>query len=254
LQDHVTVKYRAYTNEGYVFDDAHFNKPIDFAVNSRSSGIAEALQFMEEGGKYQLSVPAHLLNGEKSIENITRPNEHVWFDYEIVAINRNKQPYTSEQQQQQEQKVVVVQEKEQQQQQQQEKQWQSTISGLVYQIIRKGNGKKPRLQDHVTVKYRAYTNEGYVFDDAHFNKPIDFAVNSRSSGIAEALQVMEEGGKYQLSVPANLLNEKSIENVTRSNEDVWFDYEIVSIKRNKQPYTPKHQQTATARTKSSSST
>ena len=78
-------------------------------------------------------------------------------------------------------------------------------SGLQYKVIKAGTGKKPKATDTVTTNYRGTLVDGTEFDSsARQGKPATFPVNGVIPGWTEALQLMEEGAKWQLFIPSNL--------------------------------------------------
>lgn len=82
----------------------------------------------------------------------------------------------------------------------------SLPSGLQYEILRPGTGRKPGPQDSVKVNYRGTLIDGTEFGSSYQNegKPEILHVNGVIKGIAEALQLMQEGAKWRLFIPADL--------------------------------------------------
>jgi FKBP-type peptidyl-prolyl cis-trans isomerase FklB len=78
-------------------------------------------------------------------------------------------------------------------------------SGLQYQVIKKGTGRKPTMKDTVTVNYRGMKLGGTEFDSSYKDgKPVTFPLNSVISGWQEALPMMMEGAKWKLFLPPKL--------------------------------------------------
>lgn len=83
--------------------------------------------------------------------------------------------------------------------------YQSLATGLYFQIIEKGDGKKPGKNDRVRVHYTGTFLDGEVFDSSYKrNEPAEFVLNSVIPGWTQGLQLIEEGGKVKLFVPAKL--------------------------------------------------
>lgn len=81
----------------------------------------------------------------------------------------------------------------------------TTESGLQYTVVTAGTGKQPGPTDRVRVHYRGRTVEGQEFDSSHRRgKPAEFALNGVIKGWSEGLQLMREGGKYELYIPNEL--------------------------------------------------
>ncbi|MEZ4484925.1 MAG: FKBP-type peptidyl-prolyl cis-trans isomerase [Syntrophotaleaceae bacterium] len=107
----------------------------------------------------------------------------------------------------------------------------TTMSGLQYKVISKGTGKKPGKNDKVTVHYRGRLLDGTEFDSSYKrNKPATFPVGGVIAGWTEALQMMKEGAKWQLYIPAELAyGEKGAGPMIGPNATLIFDVELVSV-------------------------
>ena len=78
-------------------------------------------------------------------------------------------------------------------------------SGLQYEVIAKGEGAKPTLNDQVTTHYHGTLIDGTVFDSSvERGQPATFPVSGVIKGWTEALQLMSVGSKWRLFVPYNL--------------------------------------------------
>ena len=78
-------------------------------------------------------------------------------------------------------------------------------SGLQYEILGKGSGKKPRLDSQVRTHYHATLLDGTVFDSSvERSEPAEFFVNQVIAGWTEALQLMPAGSKWRLYIPPHL--------------------------------------------------
>ncbi|WP_046242385.1 FKBP-type peptidyl-prolyl cis-trans isomerase [Hymenobacter terrenus] len=78
-------------------------------------------------------------------------------------------------------------------------------SGLQYEVLTEGSGKKPNLSSSVTTHYHGTLINGTVFDSSYQRgQPATFPVNGVIAGWTEALQLMGEGSKYRLYIPSNL--------------------------------------------------
>jgi len=78
-------------------------------------------------------------------------------------------------------------------------------SGLQYEIITEGNGKKPEATDQVKCHYEGTLLDGTLFDSSFKrNQPAVFGVNQVIPGWVEALQLMSEGSKWKLYIPYEL--------------------------------------------------
>jgi FKBP-type peptidyl-prolyl cis-trans isomerase len=79
-----------------------------------------------------------------------------------------------------------------------------TASGLVYEAIKEGSGKKPTIDNVVKVNYTGTTIDGQVFDSTEGKDPAVFPLNGVIPGWTEGLQLMSVGSTYRLIIPAAL--------------------------------------------------
>ena len=78
-------------------------------------------------------------------------------------------------------------------------------SGLQYEVITEGNGKKPSATDRVKCHYEGTLIDGTLFDSSiKRGQPAVFGVNQVIRGWVEALQLMTEGSKWRLFIPSEL--------------------------------------------------
>jgi len=108
-------------------------------------------------------------------------------------------------------------------------------SGLQYKVSKAGTGKKPKSNDTVTVHYRGTLINGTEFDSSYKRgQTVSFPVSGVIPGWTEALQLMEEGAKWQLFIPSNLAyGEKGAGNVIGPNATLIFEIELISIQEKK---------------------
>ncbi|MDE6819996.1 MAG: FKBP-type peptidyl-prolyl cis-trans isomerase [Bacteroides acidifaciens] len=78
-------------------------------------------------------------------------------------------------------------------------------SGLQYEVINEGTGKKPQATDQVRCHYEGTLIDGTLFDSSiQRGEPAVFGVNQVIPGWVEALQLMSEGAKWKLYIPSEL--------------------------------------------------
>jgi FKBP-type peptidyl-prolyl cis-trans isomerase FklB len=78
-------------------------------------------------------------------------------------------------------------------------------SGLQYEILKKGDGVKPRATDRVKCHYHGTLVNGTVFDSSvQRGEPAVFGVSQVIRGWVEALQLMATGSKWRLFIPSEL--------------------------------------------------
>jgi FKBP-type peptidyl-prolyl cis-trans isomerase FklB len=104
-------------------------------------------------------------------------------------------------------------------------------SGLQYKVMNEGSGVMPRATDKVTVHYRGTLVDGTEFDSSYSrNKPATFGVNRVIPGWTQALQLMQEGDKWQLFIPAKLgYGERGAGSKIPPNSTLIFEVELLSV-------------------------
>ena len=104
-------------------------------------------------------------------------------------------------------------------------------SGLQYEVITEGTGKKPSATDTVSCHYHGTLINGTVFDSSVMrNQPAEFPVNGVIKGWVEALQLMSEGAKWKLFIPANLAyGERGAGQSIEPNSTLIFEVELLKV-------------------------
>lgn len=78
-------------------------------------------------------------------------------------------------------------------------------SGLQYQVIKEGNGRRPKATDKVKCHYEGMLVDGTLFDSSiQRGEPATFPLNGVIKGWTEGLQLMQEGAKYRFFIPYHL--------------------------------------------------
>ncbi|MCP5516256.1 MAG: FKBP-type peptidyl-prolyl cis-trans isomerase [Verrucomicrobiales bacterium] len=104
-------------------------------------------------------------------------------------------------------------------------------SGLQYKVLNAGAGRTPKATDKVKTHYHGTLIDGTVFDSSvERGEPVSFPVNGVIAGWAEALQLMKEGAKWQLFVPAKMAyGNRSAGPTIGPNSTLIFEVELLSI-------------------------
>lgn len=80
-----------------------------------------------------------------------------------------------------------------------------TASGLQYEVLVAGEGEKPAASSTVRTHYHGTLIDGTVFDSSvQRGQPAEFPVNGVIAGWTEALQMMNVGSKWRLTIPYSL--------------------------------------------------
>lgn len=105
-----------------------------------------------------------------------------------------------------------------------------TESGLQYQIVKEGTGKKPGPNDVVTVHYTGRLIDGTVFDSSvERGEPATFAVGQVIPGWVEGLQLMSEGAAWRLFIPSELAYGPHGTGPIGPNSTLIFDVQLLKV-------------------------
>ena len=81
----------------------------------------------------------------------------------------------------------------------------STPSGLLYKVIKEGDGAMPADTSEVEVHYEGKLIDGSVFDSSYKRgETATFAVNQVIKGWSEAVKLMKVGAEYEVCLPYEL--------------------------------------------------
>jgi len=109
-------------------------------------------------------------------------------------------------------------------------------SGLQYKVIKEGTGKTPVAADKVKTNYRGTLIDGTEFDSSYKRgKPAEFPVTGVIKGWVEALQLMKEGGKWELYIPADLAYGSRARPTIPANSALIFEIELLEIVKPAEP-------------------
>ncbi len=108
---------------------------------------------------------------------------------------------------------------------------QRTYSGLQYEMLRPGTGKKPNPYSKVKVHYHGYLPNGTVFDSSvDRGQPATFGLNQVIAGWQEGIPLMQEGSKYRFTVPPHLAyGAQGSPPKIGPNATLMFDVELIEV-------------------------
>lgn len=108
---------------------------------------------------------------------------------------------------------------------------QKTYSGLQYQVIREGTGRRPSQYQRVKVHYHGTLPNGTVFDSSvQRGQPSSFGLNQVIAGWREGIPLMREGAKYRFIVPPNLAyGARGMPPKIGPNQTLIFDVELIQV-------------------------
>lgn len=107
----------------------------------------------------------------------------------------------------------------------------TTKSGLQYEVLKEGNGNKPKATDTVCCHYEGSLLDGSVFDSSYKRgEPAEFGLNQVIPGWTEGVQLMKEGAKYRFYIPYVLgYGENGAGSSIPPYSTLIFDVELIKI-------------------------
>jgi FKBP-type peptidyl-prolyl cis-trans isomerase len=110
---------------------------------------------------------------------------------------------------------------------------QATESGILYRVITPGEGDIPTAEDIVTVHYTGTLVDGTVFDSSvERGEPATFPLQGVIPGWTEILQIMPQGSKWEVVIPADLAyGQQQAGPVIQPNSTLVFEIELLDIVR-----------------------
>lgn len=114
-----------------------------------------------------------------------------------------------------------------------------TPTGLQIKTIQEGTGKSPSDSSTVKCHYRGRLLSGEEFDSSYERgQPAEFSLRGVIPGWTEGLQLMKEGGKYELYVPGNLAyGPRGAGQKIGPNETLIFEIELLEVLEAQPPMT-----------------
>lgn len=208
----VTPKQRVSYSIGASIGGNFKRQEIDIDAKAFTAGIMDAMtgqpaltptEMREVLDEFQTQMQAKMAAKEKATEeqNATKAPENLMKGEEYLAANAKKEGVKT------------------------------TASGLQYKVLKSGTGKTPKATDTVKTHYHGTLIDGTVFDSSvERGEPISFPVNRVIAGWTEALQMMKEGDKWQLTIPSKLAyGERGAGGKIGPNSTLIFDVELIAI-------------------------
>ena len=227
--DTVLISYRGSLPDGTGFDSAREAGGAEaFRLSDAIPGLQDVLQYMEEGAKWEVYVPAELAFKKPGPYS----GKDVIFVIELKAVTTPGAGHTGERSSSRVSKAAVsdfaksnagnagvV----------------TLPSGLQYKVLNSGNagGRRPQPTDRVSLRYRGLLPDGRVFDHSGNNGgEVTFALRQLIPGWREALLRMAEGARWELYIPPALaVPEGGISKRGAPDlKPLIYDIELVSIK------------------------
>ena len=107
----------------------------------------------------------------------------------------------------------------------------TTPSGLQFRTVEAGSGPRIKAIDGVLVDYEGRLLDGTVFDSSAGRGPTPMIAGQVIPGFAEALTMMQKGGRYRIRIPARLGYgaEPPQGSPIPPNSDLEFDVHVVQV-------------------------
>lgn len=105
-------------------------------------------------------------------------------------------------------------------------------NGIQYKILKKGNGKSPKLSNTVETHYRGRLIDGTEFDSSYkHGKPYTTKITNVIRGWTEILQIMKEGDKWEVYIPSDLAyGPRGSGQIIGPDAALIFELELISVK------------------------
>ncbi|MDY0017835.1 MAG: FKBP-type peptidyl-prolyl cis-trans isomerase [Candidatus Delongbacteria bacterium] len=105
-----------------------------------------------------------------------------------------------------------------------------TESGLQYTVIKEGSGSKPSAGGKIRAHYIGTLRKGEVFENTYEKgEPVEMSLDRVVKGLAEGIQLMNEGSKYKFFIPPNLGYGSKEMGPIMPNSVVIFEVELFEV-------------------------
>ena len=180
----VTVHYTGWLTNGTVFDSSRDRgAPASWPVGNLIAGWNEALKLMTPGARWKLTVPPALGYGAAGSAPTIPGSATLIFDVELISVVRMPDFRAGDPARQT-----------------------TTASGLVYELLKSGEGPTARLTDMVELDIALWNPQGKLIQSAGYGSaPVRAVVDKLSLAcLKEAIQLLKQGGRIWMTAPAAL--------------------------------------------------
>lgn len=216
----VKVHYTGFTIDGKKFESSlDQGKPIEFALNQVIKGWTEGLQLMNKGSKFKFYIPTELAYDQNPQPGgPILPGSTLIFEVELIDFKESERQIGLKFLEQNKKKSGVK----------------VTASGLQYEVIKQGAGKKPSASNTVKVHYTGTLIDGTKFDSSvDRGTPAEFRLDQVIAGWTEGLQLMSVGSKFKFYIPSDLAygDNPREGGPIQPGSTLIFDVELLDIKK-----------------------
>lgn len=106
----------------------------------------------------------------------------------------------------------------------------SLPNGVIYKVVKAGDGAKPAEDDNVVVKYRGTLTSGAQFDASPEGQPVTLKLAQLITGWKDTLKLMPSGSRWTVVVPPQLAyQQRGAGNDIGPNETLVIDVELLAV-------------------------
>ncbi len=106
----------------------------------------------------------------------------------------------------------------------------TTSSGLVFKLMKQGQGPSPKASDTVRVHYRGTFSDGKEFDSSYSRgAPAEFPLNRVIKCWTEGVQRLQVGGSARLTCPPAIAYGERGRSGIPANATLSFDIDLLAI-------------------------
>lgn len=95
------------------------------------------------------------------------------------------------------------------------------------EVLAKGSGESPTMEDVVLINYKGTLPDGKVFDQA---QQVPMALGEVVPGFGKALVQMQRGGKYKVEIPSELAYGDKAVGPIPANTDLTFEIQLLDFR------------------------
>lgn len=193
--DVVLVNYRGTLADGTLFDEA---QRVVLPVDRLIPGFTQGLKQMRVGGSYRLTIPPELGYGQQQTGPIPA-NSILVFTVDLLDAGPVSRARAM-----------------------------AGLPSVEVQTITPGTGRVPTEEELVLVNYTGRLPDGTIFDSG---QGVVFFVNQLVPGFTQGLMQMRSGGRYRLSIPADLAYGAQGAGPIPPNTDLLFEVDLIATNR-----------------------
>ncbi|MFO8068108.1 MAG: FKBP-type peptidyl-prolyl cis-trans isomerase [Bacteroidales bacterium] len=217
--DIVSIHYSGEYEDGTVFDKSRDrNNPVSFRLGSGLflQGLEEGITFMNVGAKYRFVIPPELAYGNEQV-GVINPNSTLIYEVELLDVKKGVK--IKEVEKDEVEKIV-------------------TESGLVYSILKEGDGPKAFPGMMVVAEYTGFFDDNVIFDSSKENgEPLKAKLGDETliKGLEEGFTYLSEGDHARLWIPSELAYGEEGRGIIPPDKDLVFDVELIKVDEPKKP-------------------